>query len=149
MLKIAFVVMVALMISLSGCTASSVGCTVQGGADLIIAPAIAVGLQCSNEDAILASLKEIGQKAGICTVAASPAPAPTVVPSAQALKIANGGILTAICLDLGQNIVTQLGKAIPAEWGCAATNASAALGGVIGTACNLIPAVQQVAAAAK
>lgn len=124
---------------LVGCTGSNVGCVIQGGADALLAPAIAIGLQCSNQSAILASLQQAGQKAGLCS---APAPAASAAPVA-ALSLGAQGIVSSICASLGTALVGSLaGSAIPSAWGCNPASATGALNGVITAACGLIPVIQ-------
>lgn len=131
------------IVLLASCNPSP-GCVVQGGVDLFLAPAIAVGLECSNEPAVLAFLQDAGNKAGLCKAQPSPSPAP-----AQALSVVinGGGILSELCTALGNAVVGQLAGAIPADWGCKASAAQNGLKGVVGVACGMIPAAQKAAQA--
>lgn len=120
-----------LTLSLSACKSPSVGCVIQGGADALLAPAIAQGLSCSNPSAVLASLQAAGQKAGLCTQTAAPA-------------AKDKGVVADVCAALGNALLGSLANAaIPSSWACSPTTATQSLQGIITVACNLIPAVKK------
>lgn len=104
----------------SGC--QSVGCTVENVASAALAPAVALGLQCSNTAAIQATLVSLGNQAGLCT-----APQPT----GQQASAGN-----AICTTISGLVLDQVAaNGIPASWGCTAANAKALIQGVVNQAC--------------
>ena len=105
-----------------GCNAPSVGCAIQDGVISTMVPAIASGLQCSNQAAITTSLTELGAKAGLCTAPATD-------------KSILGGACTTVANLLIQSFATA---PIPAAWGCTAVNATSQLEKVVDSACGLL-----------
>ena len=116
------------LLGLAGCTSSSVsvGCTIEGGVDSILAPAIATGLSCTNTAAITASLQQAGSKVGLC-VTATPA-----------LKT---GVPTILCQALADSLIQVLGTQVPAAWSCSPTAAISTLTTLVNAQCaKLAPA---------
>lgn len=91
-----------------------------------LTPAVALGLECSNPDAIKASLIEASEKVGLC----KPSPTPDVAAQsigADACKLVGSALVDVVA-----------GNAIPAVWGCKAENAKEKLKEVIADQCAKI-----------
>jgi hypothetical protein len=99
------------------------GCVIQDTLTSTLTPVIAAGLQCSNPDAIKASLVTVVQKTGMCSQQAETT---TGLPSigGEACKFVGGLLVSSVAA-----------QAIPAEWGCTATDAKAKLAAVIAQGC--------------
>jgi hypothetical protein len=108
-----------LVVGATGCP--SVGCDVQTVAVGALAPAIATGLQCTNQAAITATLNALGTKAGLCAAGQSSL-------GSAACQAVSGLLLSSLA-----------GAAIPAAWGCSPTAAVGQLTTLVNTACALIP----------
>jgi hypothetical protein len=120
MKKILALVVLSAFLAMSGCTSgTSVGCTIQGGVDSVLAPVIANGLQCTNQAAIEASLQAAGAKAGLCTSTTT-----------QSLSATS-----ALCQALADGLVALVGSAIPSAWACTPTSATATLTTLVNGAC--------------
>lgn len=132
-------VLVALVIGMAGCTkdsGKSVGCTIESAVSGVVAIAIAQELQCSNQAAIQASVDAAAVKAGICAAPAALAigkPKGPVDPKSVPVKSVGSDICNAVAGNLIASLATG---AIPAEWGCSATNAQASLKDLIAGACG-------------
>lgn len=106
-----------LCVTVTGCTKSP-GCVVQDAAATTLAPVIATGLQCSNPEAIKASIAAAGEKIGLCKSSAAQSF------GGEACKLVTGAL------------VESLAGNIPAEWGCTATDAKAKLVDLVKVQCD-------------
>ena len=109
-------------------------CPLESSVVNTVVVAIASGLQCSNQAAILASVNALPVVGTIC---ASPAAAAIGKPKA---KLGAGLPLKSVGSDLCTTIATGLlttgaNAVIPSAWGCTGANAEASLQGVVNLAC--------------
>lgn len=106
-----------------GCS-SGIGCTVEKTIVSGVGPAIASGLQCTNEAAIEADLTAVMSKLNIC----------------QQVQERSGKLNTLpapICSMLANLVLNSVASvAIPSSWGCSAANAKDLLKNLIVTACT-------------
>jgi len=109
----------------NGCSTKDVGCAVEKTVVSTVAPLVSSQLQCSNPAAVQADISTWVGKIGIC----------------QKLENNQGGVIgSQVCTWVATAIVDQLTQsAIPAAWGCKATNVTGALNSVISMACAKIP----------
>jgi hypothetical protein len=116
-----FVILTALLgIAMAGCNSLNPGCIIQNRVTDVAASTIAVKLQCSNPDAVLASVKELVAPIGLC-------------------KQETGIIADSFCPLLVGTLVAFSTKPIPASWGCTAEDAKATLSAALLEACRKIP----------
>lgn len=115
-------------LSFTGCTKgcnTDIGCSIENTVVTGVAPVIASQLQCSNESAIEADLKNIVGKLNICKQS---------LDNSGKLKLP--GPICSMMADLVINGVASV--SIPASWGCTAANAKTLLKNVVVTACQNI-----------
>ena len=107
----------------TGCTQKP-GCVIQDTLSNTLSPVIANGLQCSNPEAVKASIVGVIQKTGMCTQQAETVAG---LPSfgQEACKFVGGLVLSQVAA-----------QAIPAEWGCTAANAKEKLAALIAEGCT-------------
>jgi hypothetical protein len=114
-----FIATLALVISfaISGCTKKSdVGCAIDKTVVTAMTGGIALGLQCSNPQAIHDSLDSIIKTAKLDFC--SKAVAPSAVPGAMNLQSVT--IPVDLCVQIG-SIIIETGKStLPQSWGCSA-----------------------------
>ena len=97
-------------------------CAVGKGIALGVSSEIATHLQCSNPQAIQASLVVGLQKLKVCS---------------QAKEVTLMSVGSDICTNLASIVISGLvGGAIPSEWGCTAADAQSKLGEVVKKACS-------------
>jgi hypothetical protein len=120
------------MLALAGCTKQQVGCAVEDALVKASAQGIALGLQCSNQDAIAASIKAQADKLNMC-------------PSGVALSLP-----AAFCAPMVDMLIGSLsGGLIPAAWGCSAQMAQDQVKAFLLKACSGEVVAPVVAAAKK
>lgn len=109
---------------LSSCSLFKPGCIVQNQGTALVTGVIVAQLQCTNTDAVNASVLSAFEKLNLC-----PAGSPK-----------EGPIANAVCPAVSQLAVNFLAdNVIPAAWGCTATSATTALQNAITAACQKIP----------
>jgi len=123
-MKYLLIVLSICLLGFTGCTKGSVGCTIEQTIVSGVGPAIATGLQCSNEAAIEADLNAIIGKLNICTKVSERDNKLNKLPAPICSLFAN----------LVLNGVASV--AIPSAWGCSAANAKGLLNNLIVTACT-------------
>jgi len=91
------------VLALSGCTKQQIGCAVEDTLVKASSQGIALGLQCSNVDAIAAAIKVQADKLNMC-------------PTGTALSLP-----VVFCQPMVDLLIGSLaGGLIPADWGCSA-----------------------------
>lgn len=109
---------------LMGCSALKPGCLIENQAIQIVKPVIVSQLQCSNPDAVEASLKSAFDKLEVCVQSAGK----------------EGPIADAVCPAVSLWAAGFIAdNAIPASWGCSATAVKVMAAAAINKACSLIP----------
>lgn len=106
-----------------GCSTADIGCSIEKTVVSGVAPVIATQLQCSNVDAISNDLNNIIGKVGLCKQQLG-----------NSGKLSLPGPICSMFVDLVVNNVANI--AIPASWGCSASNAKGLLKDVVMMACQ-------------
>lgn len=111
-------------ILLTGCTFKP-GCIIQDKMVDIASNAIVDKLQCMNRNAVAADMKNLVSGIGLCK------------------QVETGVIADTICPVLSAAVVLKItNAAIPAEWGCLATDARARAIEALTSACKQLPVSQ-------
>lgn len=114
-------VILALIIPLlfSSCTSLKPGCVIQDKLAVVATDVIVSKLQCANSFAVKNDMDALVKNLGLCKT---------------------GQLADIMCPLLVDSVVNKLASsAIPAEWGCTATDAKVLVKDALTSACKLIP----------
>lgn len=116
------ILMLVLAVAFTGCSSLKPGCFIQDKLSAVATDIVASKLQCANAFAVKADMDQLVSKIGLCK------------------ESQTGPIADAVCPLLVNTVVDKIsGAAIPAEWGCTATDAKAAVKDALTSACKMIP----------